>query len=418
MNTYDSFPEFSTFPSEVRRLIWRCCLPRRIAEVDFPFTLLDGKDSRQACWPNRTTYQNARVPLVAAVCREAREVVFECGSYKETQDDTSLRSIWIQPKIDRALHLNWTRRRNLAFFIKWDAWIPPFEDTPVTMHICTARWEYEMRVSFVGEVLFLFDLRELMGSPPLVVSSPSFFDSHMQSEIPRMPVGDMSRDGTAVDTRAVMELLDEHPVYMTLVAISLHLDRTVALESGLFGLLADAPVQTIDFDDVPQLRKFYELFNSDPGLKIAEPHVEKLFNVLLSPAFHAAVLLWKAKVRWLLRAAAWRYMQIGDTLKSFGGEDPRSVWQPPVPNDLRQQYLQIDQFVPNEDHPWWAEHGDKLLPKVVPQIMLRLCDNQCYREERRPDMFGELWFIDSEWRTGWPNELNQERETWMDYLSK
>ena len=107
MNTYDSFPEFSTFPSEVRRLIWKCCLPRRIAEVDFPFTLLDGKDSRQACWPNRTTYQNARVPVIAAVCREAREVVSECGAHKETQDDTSLRSIWIQPKIDRALHLNW-----------------------------------------------------------------------------------------------------------------------------------------------------------------------------------------------------------------------------------------------------------------------------------------------------------------------
>ena len=395
MNTYDSFPEFSTFPSEVRRLIWRCCLPRRVAEVDFPYTLLDGKDSRQACWPNRTTYQNARVPVVAAVCREAREVVSECGAHKETQDDTSLRSIWIQPKIDRALHLNWTRRRNAAFFRKWDAWFPPFEDTPVTMHICTARWEYEMRVSFVGEVLFAFDLRELMGSPPPLPAPPSRDDS-VQSEIPRMPVSDTSvfRDATAIDTGAIFELLYDHHVYVTLVAISLHLDRAVALESGLFGLLADAPVQTIDYDDVPQLRKFYELFSSDPGVKEAEPHVEKMFNVLLSPEFHTAVLSWKAKVKWLLQAAAWRYWQTGERLESFGGADPRSVWTPPVPNDPRLQYLQIDQFVPNEDHPWWAEHGEKLLPKVVPQIMVRLCDNQCYREERRPDMFGELWFTD------------------------
>jgi hypothetical protein len=164
MDTYDLFPEFITFPVEIRRLIWRCCLPRRIAEVDFPYTLLDGKDSRQACWPNRTIYQNARVPLVAAVCREAREVVFEYGSQQLSQEKTSLKTIWLQPKIDRALHLNWTRRRNEAFYMKWDSYIPDFEDTPLHMHICEARWVYGMRVSLFGELLSPFDLRELMGS--------------------------------------------------------------------------------------------------------------------------------------------------------------------------------------------------------------------------------------------------------------
>lgn len=68
MDAHDSFPRFNHFPLEIRRLIWKCCLPRRIAEEDFPFTLLDGKESRQACWPVRTVLQNARVPLLALVC--------------------------------------------------------------------------------------------------------------------------------------------------------------------------------------------------------------------------------------------------------------------------------------------------------------------------------------------------------------
>jgi hypothetical protein len=385
MDIYDSFPEFSTFPVEIRCLVWMWCLPRRIAEIDLPHTLLDRKDSRQACWPNRTIYQNARVPLVAAVCREAREVVFERGARQVSQESTSLESIWLQPKTDRPLHLNWTRRRDEAYYTKWDAYIPPYEDTPLLMHICTARWVYGMRVSLVGELLFPFDLRELMDSSP-----PSITNS-VPSENPSMPVGDVLEDANAVDYQPIIDLVDDHTIYVTLVAISLHVDRVAALRSNFFGLLADAPVQTIDYDDVPQLRQFYQLFNSDPALKEAEPHVEKLFNVLLSPVFQVAVLSWKAKIRWLLQAAAWKDMQKGEDLKTFE-TDPRSVWTPPVPKE--QYFLHMDQFMPNEDHPWWGEHTERKMTKVVPQVMVRVCDNQCHSEERRPEMFGEVWFSD------------------------
>jgi hypothetical protein len=107
----------------------------------------------------------------------------------------------------------------------------------------------------------------------------------MPSAIPSMPVGDVSENASAVDNWPIIDAVDDHTIYVTLVAISIHVDRAAALESGLFGLLADAPVQTIDYDDVPQLRQFYQLFSSDPASKEAEPHVEKLFNVLLSPVF-------------------------------------------------------------------------------------------------------------------------------------
>jgi hypothetical protein len=62
-------------------------------------------------------------------------------------------------------------------------------------------------------------------------------------------------------------------------------------------------------------------------------------------------------------------MQKGEDLKTFGDTDPRSVWAPPVPKE--QYFLQMDQFMPNEDHPWWGEHAQRKSAKVVPEIMVR-----------------------------------------------
>ncbi|KAH9223096.1 hypothetical protein DL95DRAFT_518000 [Leptodontidium sp. 2 PMI_412] len=389
LDTPESFPQFNLFPLEIRCLIWKSCLPRRITEEDFPFTLLDGKESRQACWPVRTTLQNARVPLLATVCAEARAVVFEWGGHQISQDETSLDSIWVQPKIDRALHLNWTRRRDDEYYRVND-----FNRSAVVVEefICRAKDVYVIRLSLVGEFFCSFDL----GNVVKPLSSASFdtdsmvVDS-MVPEIPSMPV-DKYEDAREYDLREAIDLLLEQEnkiIYATVVAISIHVDRAAALASGLFGLQADAPVQTVDYDDAPQLRQFYELFNSDPALGEAEPHVERLFDAILSPAFHEAVLSWQKKVRWLLQVGVWRGFQTGDYLKTFEGLDPRSMWTPPVPQE--QMYMRMDHFVPNENHSWWEEHAEKYMPKVVPQVMLRLCDNRCYEKERRPETFGEVW---------------------------
>ncbi|MAD85577.1 MAG: hypothetical protein CL912_21665 [Deltaproteobacteria bacterium] len=56
----------------------------------------------------------------------------------------------------------------------------------------------------------------------------------------------------------------------------------------------------------------------------------------------------------------------------------------------------MDQFVPNNDHSWWKEHAEKQTPKLIAQVMLRPCDNQCCKEERRPEMFGEVWFLNDD----------------------
>ncbi|KAH8897250.1 hypothetical protein GQ53DRAFT_818523 [Thozetella sp. PMI_491] len=388
-----TFPQFSRFPAEIRCLIWMFCLPRRIAEEDFPYTLLDGKNFRQACWPNSTCLQNARVPLIASVCSEAREVVFQWGHHQMSQDDTSLISIWVQPKIDRALHLNWTRRRSEAVSLSYDSWYLPFEDTPVDMFVHRAQYNYHMRASLVGELFHPFDLEELLGSP-------SYSPRDARSRIPHIRLSHQLEDKRAVDLGAVIDVRTEPTVYVTLVAIALHIDRTAAEASGLFGLLGDTPVQTVDYDDVPQLRRFYELFDSHPALKQAEPHVETLFNLVLSPAFHAAVHSWQEKVKWLLQATMWKYVMKRRNLEPFKGTEPGSVWTPPVPEGQASMWMppvpednpamSTGQFEPNKDHFWWQEYAEKRMPKVVPQVMLRLCENQCFTEGRLPPMFGDV----------------------------
>ena len=104
----DSFHYFTRLPLELRRIIWEHCLPYRIAEEDIPAFLLDGDESRQACLPERTTYLNTRLPVIAFVNSESRQVALEQGRWEQGQESTSLESIWVQPRRD-VLHLNWTR---------------------------------------------------------------------------------------------------------------------------------------------------------------------------------------------------------------------------------------------------------------------------------------------------------------------
>jgi hypothetical protein len=47
---------------------------------------------------------------------------------------------------------------------------------------------------------------------------------------------------------------------IAMAGVSLHITREVALRSGLFGLLGDAPVQMVDVDDEARLREFQALY--------------------------------------------------------------------------------------------------------------------------------------------------------------
>lgn len=387
MDHSDPFPQFSQFPLEIRRLIWKSCLPRRIAEEDCPYSILDGKHSRQSCWPRKTTYKNAQVPLLASVCREAREVVFHWGSYQRSQDMTSLSWIWLQPKIDTALHINWTRDRGDFFWAEYNGLYTPFDDTTVFMLVYRASVQ-KLPASLVGDFFYPLNVGDYIDIPSSSSSSSASSNSaSLVTDTPTMPLGaGFLTDERGEDLRNIIDVFCSCTINVTVVAISLHIDRMGALNSGLFGLQADAPVQTVNYDDMPHLCQFYELFKSQSQLEEVEPDVKRLFGFIIGPEFCAAVLSWQKSVKWLMQAVRWNDMQLREGCKIFGNADPRELWVPPIPRE--ESYLRMNTFMPNEEHWWWKEQAR--LPTLVPQVMFRFCESRCFEEDQRPENFGDL----------------------------
>src|SRR3569833_4541918 len=70
-----SFPQFALFPFEIRRLIWCCCLPRRVVRL---------RRHSHRMWLDKSStsiqfHRRHLPPLIAHVCSESRSVVFLFG---------------------------------------------------------------------------------------------------------------------------------------------------------------------------------------------------------------------------------------------------------------------------------------------------------------------------------------------------
>lgn len=80
-----SFTKFPNLPTELRRAIWRCCLPLRVYELDGAFArvifgVVDPQKSLP-CSLHIPSALNVRPPVITRVCRESRELAFEEGSF-------------------------------------------------------------------------------------------------------------------------------------------------------------------------------------------------------------------------------------------------------------------------------------------------------------------------------------------------
>ncbi|KAE8140452.1 hypothetical protein BDV38DRAFT_279954 [Aspergillus pseudotamarii] len=356
----DSFHYFTRLPLELRHLIWEHCLPYRIAEEDIPAFLLDGDESRQACFPKRTTYLNTRLPVIAFVNSESRQVALEHGRWERGQEPTSLESIWVQPRRD-VLHLNWTRK-------SYDVLGPLIElESPIGWFSVQAE-QLGMQPCIVAEIIYYFDLKGLLngtyGTPDANDDEPfstSWFRRHNG-------MYDPLRIQEARDIAALAEFHTSFDVAMA--AVSLHISREAALRSGLFGLLGDAPVQMVDVDDEAQLRKFQALFKEHALEK--EPAVKTLLELFTSARFRAAVETWKRQAEWIIIASMWDYARKENDIVRA---NPGSAWVPCLPGP--EYSINLHQYSPNENHPWVKE-ARQSLPKLKPRIMVRHCTNECY----------------------------------------
>ncbi|QKX54056.1 uncharacterized protein TRUGW13939_01139 [Talaromyces rugulosus] len=360
----NSFHSFPRLPLELRRIIWKLCLPCRIAEEDAVVFDLNGRESRQACYSIRTTRLNAQPPVIAFVNSESRQVALEEGHMLvETTTEFSMRSLWVQPHRD-VLHLNWNR----LYYACAMAYDPT---SPMESFLWKAE-ELGMQCSMIAEIIHSFSLKALLDDPNSSNASDPpknlpgeewhILEREKYPEIAELALSTMNRCYLPIP--AVLNI--------TMAAVSLHIPKEAALKSGLFGLLGDAPIQVVDVGDRVALWEFQTLFRQYALGK--EPAVQTLFDLFASSRFETAVKTWVRQAEWCIIQGRWHYQK---------SRDLGSTWIPYLP-DIK--YFSMSEYLPNENHPWVKEARQDM-PKLRPRIMVRYCSNECYIKERLPEHF-------------------------------
>ncbi|KAJ5930852.1 hypothetical protein N7466_006345 [Penicillium verhagenii] len=213
----EAFPRFPEFPAEIRLMIWRECLPRRVYELDEDEFYERGEWALPLICGNRmTTQMNIRPPAISRVCRESRNVAME-SRIPLPHDEMIEEAYWesetmvfgrLDPSRD-TVHLNW---------LYWDV-IYECEGNPV-------------------EYLAWHAIHSAQGGS-LMINDIRGYDLKLLESIPNLLV--------------VMR------------KIIIHASAEYGLRSGLFGLAGDAPVQLVDISDQKRLDEFFALAEETQG---------------------------------------------------------------------------------------------------------------------------------------------------------
>ncbi|KAK4211464.1 hypothetical protein QBC37DRAFT_402433 [Rhypophila decipiens] len=245
-----AFPKFRRLPAEIRIKIWKLCLPGRVTELDRPpQRALYTKDPLTGKISNcRLVYATSVIqapPLIAQVCYESREIALENGfrmddlyvnelkrSYRDFSppDWSGRANAWFQPDRD-ILHLNWTK----------------YTDQPNPL----------------SEFVFLVDegyANDLDKRPSIMTDL--LFDGGYYHD-PRSP---LSGPGTA-DNIAELSLLCRGQCRVVITTINIHIPLQVARQSGLFGLLCEAPIQLVDPTDLETIVAFFRLYKGHDEMR-------------------------------------------------------------------------------------------------------------------------------------------------------
>lgn len=266
------FHFFPRLPTELRLEIWRLCLPHRVWELDLDEEHVYYGVSLKEVPPDDRISPNTRLngvpPVITRVCQESRSVAKESGrvltadDFKDLPHDAAFTSnttggvvdhFWTDTKRDSA-HLNWT---------------PCFENDHA---------------------------RERHGSPlanlawksRLVVGRPSF------------TVGWIIDMGVDLEDERVDALEQLPSLWVIMRDFAIHAGFREAAQTGLFGLLGDAPVQIVSASDKEKASAFYDFAKSSGDTSVREESgLEKELEVgcegamiseNLSSKLHAAIM--------------------------------------------------------------------------------------------------------------------------------
>ncbi|CAI7613350.1 unnamed protein product [Penicillium pancosmium] len=234
------------------------------AEYDAPFFQLNGVEGHQTCDPLSTTRRNSQLPVIAFVNSESRQVALENGRAPKFmlfgKSEPFGRDLkWVRPSQD-ILHLNWVREQEARAQGDYD---PPCE---VPFFLAPVI-ELGMRPSVAADTIHPFSLETLFEGY-VATDDPSTIPSWISTE----PNVDVLAKYAYFRADLFPKAID-----VVMVAVSLLIGRDAALKSGLFGLLRDAPVQMVNFNDASRLGEFEALSKTPAPGEANEPEVEGLF---------------------------------------------------------------------------------------------------------------------------------------------
>lgn len=197
---------FPRLPTELRLVIWRECLPHRVAELDHPlYSDIYGWQEPIVCDLMQTSCVNEHQPLISLVCDESRVVVLEAGGYIGENDDFPAECEWLSGNI-----LN--------------EWFDPARDLP-HLNYCPG---YEAHYGTQGNPLL---------------------DLARQAARARRGAS-LEFEFLRCCSRKYLEIIQQLPRCRVVMRIFVvRASRRFGVTTGPFGLLGDAPVQIVDVSD-------------------------------------------------------------------------------------------------------------------------------------------------------------------------
>ena len=252
MATFYLFPQLAP---ELRRAIWRNCLPYRTLEIDIPIDCIVFDIEVEALYPFKlialppcklhdTTYMNLRPPLISRVCRESRDVAFETGRFKSRSKDRPDNSKWVSMNT-----------------VNYNVWEDPTRDS---YHL---NWSACYNADYGGDGnplgCLAWNAAQVRGGGSMMVSFLDESSYHFK-------------------TPEMIEHLGQLPSWLVVMrVVVVHADLRTAAATGLFGLLGDERVQLVDVSEKARIDDFFDL-----GTKSGCSAVHISMECLVSTSLH------------------------------------------------------------------------------------------------------------------------------------
>jgi hypothetical protein len=362
-----TFP-FMNFPLEIRRMIWKECLPHRVIEFE-----KRTYNRATVCRRKRTTSMNLKIPALAHVCSESRAVVLESGGGGWTTLELD-KTGWLNPDRDVVFQHWKLKDGSRPEGLHYAAWDDLIRGNPRKLAIPNVL-KFSGRCQGMGVVADSF-----------WVLYPSLNNRPEETPWKNCPnwLNSMFDD---------FRKRDEWLVSMDMCII--HASPEAGRRSGLFGLMGDAPVQLVDVADVQRITEFWQLWTSSCPEDL---EAECFFTSV--KGLPKRVQRWREKVE-----PVWVY---NDWFKAYKARfkdvsNPKDIWLGPRHrrkrvrcNKLRPEYLStdygrssryfdfypaldvdLDQFSLNRDHPF-VRQSLAAMPRLLPKIMFRHCTDNCH----------------------------------------